>query len=154
MAGKPFVTIDVDNAEVLAMLARARLRQDPLLRAELVAIGHVVEGHVKAAAPRSPNHRGKGVPLADSFKTRSLATQVVVRSYKPYAAIMEAGGTTPPHEITAKRAGGLSFNGMVRKRVMHPGATYIGKHFARDVARRDGDLITAQLAVAVSRSFN
>lgn len=152
-ASEGFVDLNVDDRDVLEMLARARLRQDPLLREELVKIGVVVEGHLKAKAPRSRNHRGRGKPLADSFATRSLATKVVVRSYKPYAAIMEAGGTTPAHDIKPKKAGALAFNGTVTKLVHHPGATYEGKHFAAEVAREDGPLIEEMLGQAVTRSF-
>lgn len=168
MPSKPFVNVNVDDLEVLQMLAKARLRQDPLLRRELVEIGGIVEGHLKAKAPRSKNHRGRGKPLADSFATRSFPTSVVVRSYKPYAAIMEAGGTTPPHEIKPKKAHALAFSGSGSSRkfvgwyvqkqfarsVHHPGAHYAGKHFAAQVAREDGELITAKLAAAVTRSFN
>lgn len=150
---EPFVDLDVDDAEVIDMLARARLRQDPLLREELVVIGGIVQGHLKASAPKGRNHRGRGASLADSFKIRSRPSSVVVSSYKPYAAIMEAGGETPPHDIKPKKAMALAFNGVFAKIVHHPGAAYAGKHFAAKVAREDGALIAERLARAVDRSF-
>ena len=145
--------IEVHDAAVTRMLARARMRQDEVLRKELVEIGDEVAVEVRAAAPRSGAHRGRGATLADSFKTRSRANSVTVSSNKPYAAIMEAGGTTPAHDITPKKAGALAFNGTVTKLVHHPGAHYEGKHFAAETARRVGRRVDERVASAVARSF-
>lgn len=148
------IRVEADIAPVMRKLARARLDQDTALRKSLVRLGDRVAGHLKTQAPRSAKHRGRGKPLADSFATRSFPTSVVVRSYKPYAAIMEVGGTTPAHDIVPRKASVLAFNGVFAKSVHHPGARYAGKHYAANVARKDGPMIVEELARAVMRTFD
>ena len=48
-----------------------------------------------------------------------------------YARILEEGGVTRPHKIVARNARALSFKGLFRRSVNHPGSKIEGRHYVR-----------------------
>jgi phage gpG-like protein len=82
---------------------------------------------------------------------------VILGSNLVYAGIHQWGGQTKAHDITARNAKALRFNGRFAKKVKHPGSTIPARPFMgipRDFERQffDDPAIKAVLGIAVGTS--
>jgi phage gpG-like protein len=78
---------------------------------------------------------------------------VILGSNLVYAGIHQEGGTTKAHEIKARNKKALSFNGIVRKSVKHPGSKIPARPFMgvpRDFERQFFDDPAIQKALGIA----
>jgi len=142
----------VDDKKVRDALTLAIAKQDPELQGALGDIGQHVAKAAKRKAPKGKNHKG-GMTLEASIAHRVLRSGVIIRSNKKYAKAQEFGVTTSAHEIIPRKKKALAFNGIVVKKVQHPGGTIKGKHFMSDAVDESTDYVNDRINAALDDSF-
>jgi HK97 gp10 family phage protein len=117
-----------------------------VVRTALAAGARVVRDAEKAAAPVLSGALRKNIRVTSKLRGRDITVSVKAGNNKKagvFYAHFVLGGTKP--HVTVKNGKGLSFGGLLRKSVQHPGAK------ANDFAAAGRAAIPAALAAIVAR---
>lgn len=134
-------------------------RKADVLRQMLIS---KVEDNLSGALVASRTGNLKASIVSDLSMTAGVVTASIGSVGVPYAAILESGGSTPPHDIVSVKAKALllagAAGGRFARRVHHPGAQiapryYLGGALAAlrsDIVAGLKDAVTASLGVPLS----